>query len=378
MEKSKSFHSICRWTFNAGKGGFVPADMRPEWNYKSFNTVDVIRLIKEKISPRLPERVELGLEMHYDFEFNESNAAEIAVVLKENGIHLAMVTPGAHAHYAYGGIASLDQEERAAAEDFGQKTVDLAYEELRDAWHPDPYHAPSFVIWNGSFGYDLASVGILKMYQNLKESIASLCQYEAKKGGDLYIAIEPKPNEGHPAMLLPTVASVLLFWKRLKDEFGLSLERKGVNKEFGHSEMIGLDHVYDTVEEIDSRAIVHMHLNSQGYNDGLILGGPGKFDIDHGVRINGMNVTIARLIQDAGYNRWLGHDMQTRPYDNIEQGIDRVIRSILSWEACAKAGRELDVSQLISFLSRRQTAKAEDMMRQAVVNAQKYFDQMYG
>ncbi len=27
----KSLHSICRWTFNPGKGGFVPADMRPEW-----------------------------------------------------------------------------------------------------------------------------------------------------------------------------------------------------------------------------------------------------------------------------------------------------------------------------------------------------------
>jgi xylose isomerase len=26
----KSYHSICRWTFNAGKGGFVPGDMRPE------------------------------------------------------------------------------------------------------------------------------------------------------------------------------------------------------------------------------------------------------------------------------------------------------------------------------------------------------------
>jgi hypothetical protein len=23
----KSSHSICRWTFNPGKGGFVPADM---------------------------------------------------------------------------------------------------------------------------------------------------------------------------------------------------------------------------------------------------------------------------------------------------------------------------------------------------------------
>ena len=37
--------------------------------------------------------------------------------------------------------------------------------------------------------------------------------------------------------------------------------------------MIGLDPVYDSVEELDNAAMVHMHLNSQGLNDGLIHGG---------------------------------------------------------------------------------------------------------
>ena len=46
--------------------------------------------------------------------------------------------------------------------------------------------------------------------------------------------------------------------------------------------------------------MVHMHLNSQGYNDGIILGGPGKYDIDHGTRINGMNIAIAGLLQESG------------------------------------------------------------------------------
>lgn len=215
------------------------------------------------------------------------------------------------------------------------------------------------------------------MYQNLKENVAKLCQYEASRGGALYIGIEPKPNEGHPALLLPTVASALLLFRKIEEEFGVSRQKKGVNKEFGHSEMIGLDHVYDTVEELDNNAMVHMHLNSQGYNDGIILGGPGKYDIDHGTRINGMNIAIARLIQDAGFNRWKGHDMLVRPYDNTEQGIDRIIRSILSWEACEQAAREFNVNQLMEFLNARETAKAEDLVRQAVMAAYKYFDVMY-
>ena len=370
----KSLHSICRWTFNPGKGGFVPGDMRPEWG-GSFGTPEMIELVAKKIRPRMPKNVLLGIELHYDAEVDDANAAAVADALVSNKLYLAMITPGAHTHFGYGGIASLDPKERKAAEELGTRTVDLAYGTMKKAWHPEK--APGFVIWNGSFGYDIATIGIKQMYQNLKESVAGLCKYEAKKGGELYIGFEPKPNEGHPAMLIPTVASALLFWYKVQKEFGIDISKKGVNKEFGHSEMIGLDHVADTVEELDNGMCVHMHLNSQGYNDGIILGGPGKYDIDHGARINGMNIAIAGLIQAAGYNRWKGHDMQTRAYDNAEQGIDRVVRSVLSWEACEKAAKKLNTKALLKALAQRETAKAEDMMRAAVVMAHNAFDEMY-
>lgn len=373
----KSLHSVCRWTFNPGKGGFVPADIRPEWSDENFDTVKMIQLVAERIAPRMPEHIELGIELHYDREVNETNAAAVADALVDNKLFLAMITPGAHSRFAYGGISSLDPNERQAAEEFGQRTLELAYGPLRKAWHSDPAKAPSLVLWNGSFGYDLASVGIKYMYQNLKESVARFCRYEEKLGGQLFIGFEPKPNEGHPAMLIPTVASALIFWRRLEEEFGISRRNKGVNKEFGHSEMIGLDHVYDTVEELDNKAMMHMHLNSQGYNDGIILGGPGKYDIDHGTRVNGMNIAIAGLIREAGYARWKGHDTQTRAYDSTEQGIDRVIRSILSWEACEQAAMQLNTDQLLQHLRNRQTAKAEDLMRDVVVQAQLAFNKMY-
>jgi xylose isomerase len=374
---SKSLHAICRWTFNAGKGGFTPADMRPAWNSANLDVLGIIKLIKDHIKPRLPENVELGMEFHYDTEIDAKTAPAIADALVDAKMYLAMITPGAHSHFGYGGICSLDPKERTAAEELGNRTVDLAYGPLKKAWHPDAAKFPSLILWNGSYGYDLASPAIRQMYQNLKESIANLCKYEASKGAALYIGIEPKPNEGHPAMLLPTVASALLMFRRIEEEFGVSRRKKGVNKEFGHSEMIGLDHVYDSVEELDNDAMIHMHLNSQGYNDGIILGGPGKYDIDHGTRINGMNVAIAKLIQDAGYERWKGHDMQVRAYDNTEQGLDRVIRSILSWEACEKAAREFNTNQLTQFLRARETAKAEDLVRQSVMRAYRYFDEMY-
>ena len=377
MAEPKSFHSVCRWTFHAGKGGFVPSDIRKQWGTGKLDTVNLIGLIKKEIAPRLPPHIQLGYEVHYDTEVDEKNAAAVADALRENGMYLAMMTPGAHSHFAYGGIASLDGKERSAAQDMGKKAVDLTYGPLARAWHPEAGLAPAFVLWNGSYGYDIATVGLKKMYANLKESIAALCRHEASQGGKLYIAIEPKPNEGHPALMLPTVASALLLWYNLEQEFGIKRDKKGINKEFGHSEMIGLDHVYDTVEELDNNALLHMHMNSQGCDDGIILGGAGKFDIDHGVKINGMNIAIAGLLAESGYKRWKGHDMQVRPYDSERQGIDRVVRSILSWDACEKAAAKLETKKLLGFLAKRETAKAEDMMREAVMDACAEFKKMY-
>jgi xylose isomerase len=372
----ESYHSICAWTFNAGKGGFTPGDSRPGWSDANLDTAGKVRLIRDSIAPRLPSHVRLGLEVHYDYEYNERNAEAIASALAESGIALAMVTPGAHRHFAYGGICSPDKDERRRASDFCKRSVELAYTALKKGWGTEA-PAPSLVIWNGSFGYDLATTGISSMYGYMKEGIAELCELEKKLGGELYISIEPKPNEGHPAMLIPTVASAILFWRKLEKEFGTSIQKKGVNKEFGHSEMIGLDHVYDTVEEIDNDMLLHMHINSQGYNDGIIMGGPGKFDMDHGARINGMNIAIAGLVNQSGYRRWKGHDMQVRAYDTEEQGINRVIRSILSWEACEMAAGEIDYPALRTCLEERDTAGAEDIMRSAVMKAHLYFNEMY-
>jgi xylose isomerase len=369
-----SLHSLCRWTFHEGVGRFVPSGVRPDWGPDQFYTVDFVHLVQEEVAPRLPDHVELGVELHYDNEYNEDNAAAIAGALEATDMSLAMVTPGAHLHYGYGGIASLDPDERAEAEGFSERCVELAYGPLRPGWHNDPDKVPSLVIWNGSFGYDLATPELRRMYRNLKESLAKLCQFEAGLGGELYVTLEPKPNEGHPAMLLPTVASAIVMWHRIAADHDVSLSRKGINKEIGHSEMIGLDQVHDTIEELESGMMHHTHLNSQGYNDGISMGGPGRFDIDQPTRINGMNIAIARLMQDAGFDRWKGHDVQARPYDDTDQALGRVVRSVLSWEACAHAARQLDTDTLQAHLASRDTAKAEDLMRSAVMTAQDWFD----
>lgn len=95
-----SYHSVCRWTFHSGKGGFVPPDMIPEWGADSLDMPGMIALAREKIAPRLPDGIKLGIELHYDYEVNEQNAEAVADALVDNDMPLALITPGAHRHFA--------------------------------------------------------------------------------------------------------------------------------------------------------------------------------------------------------------------------------------------------------------------------------------
>jgi xylose isomerase len=94
-------------------------------------------------------------------------------------------------------------------------------------------------------------------------------------------------------------------------------------------------------------------------------------------KTNGINIAIASLVNEAGYSRWYGHDMQPRAYDNETQALDRVLRSILSWDACQKGAAELNLKDLSKALSARETGRVEDMTRHAVVSAHKHFDVLY-
>jgi xylose isomerase len=70
--------------------------------------------------------------------------------------------------------------------------------------------------------------------------------------------------------------------------------------------------------------------------------------------------------------------MQVRPYDDARQAVDRVVRSILSWEACAGAARDLDEERLLDLLASRDTARAEDLIRDALSDAHRAFMDMMG
>jgi len=71
---------------------------------------------------RSAAHVQLGFEVHYNTEIDERTAPAVAETLRESGMHLAMITPGAHSHFGYGGIA-WDKGVRAVAVRKDDKTA---------------------------------------------------------------------------------------------------------------------------------------------------------------------------------------------------------------------------------------------------------------
>ncbi|MHC4663945.1 MAG: sugar phosphate isomerase/epimerase family protein [Planctomycetota bacterium] len=367
------YQSVCRWSFHPGKGGFVPSNVRPE--FADMTPEGFAKLVAEKIAPRVPGNTKIGLAAHYDKEINEKTAESFARALKGSGLYLAMITPGAHYYFAYGGIGSSDPDERKKAGDYTKRTMDIMLGPLADVQHPDCPAA--FDIWNGSFGYEVPSALLMDMLKYADESIGALMEYAASKKPGTRIGVEPKPNEGHPAMLYQTSGEVLALRARL-ERAGHDVSNFGLINEFGHTEMAGLDLVQEYAAAALEGAVIHVHANSQG-GDGVRLGGGGKFDIDFGVAPSSTTLAIAQILNRSGYTGWIEHDMQPRPYDNAAQNIDRVVRSICNWEAIARTVESgiPDEKEIEKLASQKKTMEFEDAIRDAVAGAHALSKELY-
>lgn len=367
------YQSVCRWSFHSGKGGFVPGMIRPE--FKDLTPEGFAMLVAEQIKPRVPKNTRLGVAVHYDKEVNEETAEGLVKVLNDNDIAVSMGTPGGHFYFGFGGIASPDPEERRKANEFGIKAADLVLGPLSKA--EDPKCPIAFDIWNGSFGYDIPDGRVVKsMIGWADEGIGNVTEYIFKRDSRKKVGIEPKPNEGHSAMIYQTSADVLALRGRLARQ-GLDVSRFGLINEFGHTEMIGLDVVQDYAAGDLEGAIVHVHANSQG-GDGVRLGGGGKFDIDFGVAPSSSSIGVAQILHESGYKGWIEHDMQPRAYDNAQQDIDRVVRAICNWEAiCRTVEGNKHLSMIPVLAAERSMMMVEDYMRDAVCEAHALSKELY-
>ncbi len=228
--------------------------------------LDVVHVVE-----KLSELGAYGLTFHDDdlFAFGCSDGERqqqierLKQALADTGVIVPMVTTNLFSAPVFkdGGFTSNDRSVRRFALRKVLRQIELAAE----------LGAETFVMWGGREGaeYDHGK-DIRAALERYREAVNMLAQYVTDKGYELRFAIEPKPNEPRGDILLPTVGHALAFIETLERP-----ELFGVNPEFGHEQMTGLNFVAAIGQALEAGKLFHIDLNGQRgikYDQDLVFG----------------------------------------------------------------------------------------------------------
>ena len=240
---------------------------------------------------KLAELGAYGVALHdndlvpFDAEPNDRDriVREFRQALDETGLVVPMATTNLFYHPIFrdGAFTSSDAAVRAFALQKTMRAIDLGAE----------LGAKIYVFWGGREGSEMDAYrdpqDALKHY---REAINYLCRYVNDQGYGMRFAIEPKPNEPRGDIYLPTVGHALHFITTLDQP-----ELVGVNPEFAHETMAGLNFVHGVAQAIEAGKLFHIDLNDQVM---------GRYDQDF--RFASENPKraffLVKMLEESGYD----------------------------------------------------------------------------
>ncbi len=203
--------------------------------------------------------------------------------LSDHGLVVPMATTNLFSDPVFkdGAFTSADARVRAYALQKTMLSMDLGAE----------LGARTYVFWGGREGSEVDASGkLLDALRWFRDSLDFLAEYSRSQGYDYRFALEPKPNEPRGDIFFPTAGSMLGFISTLAQP-----ELFGVNPEFAHDTMAGLNFTHAVAQVIDAGKLFHIDLNDQKM---------GRFDQD--LRFGAENIKAAfflvKLLEDAGYD----------------------------------------------------------------------------
>ncbi len=208
--------------------------------------------------------------------------SEFKKALSDNGLVVPMATTNLFSDPIFkdGAFTSNDPKVRAYALQKTMRAMDLGAE----------FGAKTYVFWGGREGTETdASKDARDSMKRFRECLNFVAGYDEAQGYDFKFALEPKPNEPRGDIYLPTVGSALGFIATLDKP-----EKFGVNPEFAHDTMAGLNFVHAVAQAIDAGKLFHIDLNGQK---------PGRYDQDYrfGAEDIKANFFLVKMLEDSGY-----------------------------------------------------------------------------
>lgn len=179
--------------------------------------------------------------------------------LRKTRLKVPMATTNLFSDPAFkdGAFTSNDADVRAYAIQKAMRGMELGAE----------FGAKVYVFWGGREGTDSDATKdpALAVKRN-REAMNFLCEYNLERGFGYKFALEAKPNEPRGHIYNAVTGSYLAFIQTLDHP-----EMVGVNPEFAHEQMAGLNFVHQVAAALEAGKLFHIDLNDQD---------PGRYDQD--------------------------------------------------------------------------------------------------
>jgi xylose isomerase len=203
--------------------------------------------------------------------------------LDETGLVVPMATTNLFTHPVFrdGAFTASDAAVRAFALQKTLRAMDLGAE----------LGATTYVFWGGREGSETDVYrDPQEAIKHFREAINYVCDYVTDQGYGMRIALEPKPNEPRGDLYFPTVGHMLHFISTLDHP-----EMVGVNPEFAHETMAGLNFVHAVAEALEAGKLFHIDLNDQVMS---------RFDQDFRFAAENPKRAffVVRLLEESGYD----------------------------------------------------------------------------
>ena len=262
--------------------------------------------------------------------------ADFKKALSDNGLVVPMATTNLFSDPIFkdGAFTSNDPKVRAYAVQKTMRAMDLGAE----------LGAKVYVFWGGREGTETdASKDARDSMKRFRDSLNFLEAYDTAQGYNFQFALEPKPNEPRGDIYLPTVGSALGFIATLDKS-----ERFGVNPEFAHDTMAGLNFVHAVAQAIDAGKLFHIDLNGQK---------PGRYDQDYrfGAEDIKANFFLVKMLEDSGYEgmrHFDAHAYRTEDLNGVWDFAAGCMRTYLILkEKAAQFNTDAEIQGMIKNLS---------------------------
>jgi xylose isomerase len=203
--------------------------------------------------------------------------------LRANGLKVPMATTNLFSHPAFkdGAFTSNDARVRSYAIQKTMRAMDLGAE----------FGAKTYVFWGGREGTESdATKDPTDSIKRFREAINFLCAYNNDQGYGYKFAFEAKPNEPRGHIYFAVTGSYLALIPTLDYP-----DMCGVNPEFAHESMAGLNFVHHVGQALEAGKLFHIDLNDQEF---------GRYDQDF--RFGSVSYKAAfflvKLLEDHKYN----------------------------------------------------------------------------